>query len=420
MRDIFNIGGYLKRNINLNIVWLLTTIAIYSYAPLINTVLIEYYNMTEDKLSFLSGFFIFGFLFAFYLNNFFMNNHYNIVKILMVSNIGLLLCLIAEVLVFSADAFSFNSFVVLRVLDGFFGFLVSTTVVHIISSKILRNEFRIKITSLMSTVGYIVKTLMPILVSLLIVTTSTPAILFGVGIVLTSLSALIIYSNRKFLYFKYTRVLLNNTGSKKRNTMNEVGKFYDRRVAGFYHRIYYLVVNGIHNIVRSAYDLVIPASLLINYNYNLAEVAVLISFMMVGQAMQFKIQFTLKIVDVEILYLAHLLISFVVIISIFWWWEINYVFMMFMFFLLGVSRSAYAIWTTDFGMKLISKDITLQNLQFINGLASEGSHLLGYGIVILLITNSGDYTLISLFYGLCFVVLAIVYLYFNKLKRLYN
>jgi hypothetical protein len=415
MKKIFNLNGFINRNPSLTAVWLMATMAIFSFAPLVQTTLINYFGLTEDKLSFLSTVYIFGFLFASYLNNYFMNNHVNIIKITTYSATLFLLSILGELYLISQDRFAFDLFIIFRSIDAFSGYLLGLTLAHIISTKIITNPLRVKINSLQTTMSYIVKTLAPIAVASLIVFYDNPSFLYITPILLAIIIIITVMMKRKVIFRKYTRVLMIQVGTHKRKTFHEIKAYFDFNVDKWWQRMYYLAANFLHNIVRSNYDLIMPASLLLNYNLDLSQVAIIISMMVLGQAMQFKIHFLIKVIPLEMLYVIHILFHIGLIATFFIIPNLSINELYMIFFLLGTSRSIYGIWHYNYGMDLINKKITIQNQKFINEFVAETGHLLGYVAVMLLMVTPGSYREISVFYAI--MLFSLLVLFFIKPKN---
>jgi len=117
----------------------------------------------------------------------------------------------------------------------------------------------------------------------------------------------------------------------------------------------------------------------------------------VGQSIQFLLSLVLKYLKIEFFYIIHLFAHLLIFI-LFFEYEINNMLLLGVLFLaLGVSRAIFQIWKYEFGMKLISKKITLQNHNFLSGTLSEFAHLLSYGLVGLLIFIPGQYENFKIF-----------------------
>ena len=398
MSKMLSLEGFLQRNIILNLLWFMTTISVYSFAPLMNITLIEYFAVTEQELSFISSALIMGFIVAAFLNSYFMNNHVNIVKILLISLSVFLISLSIEFYLLTFETINLKVLTIFRTIDGLSSFLVIVTINHVISTKILRNKLRVKIISLMSSSSYIIKTISPIIMSMLITVTKEPSIIFLIAIILTIVSIYVIYVYKKYIYIKYTRILLKTVGSKKRKSLEEIKNYFKKEdSSSYYYRIYYLITEFCHNILRSNYDLIMPAALLLKYNLSLTQSTFLISLMVVGQSIQFLLSLVLKYLKIEFFYIIHLFAHLLIFI-LFFEYEINNMLLLGVLFLaLGVSRAIFQIWKYEFGMKLISKKITLQNHNFISGTLSEFAHLLSYGLVGLLIFIPGQYENFKIF-----------------------
>jgi hypothetical protein len=158
-----------------------------------------------------------------------------------------------------------------------------------------------------------------------------------------------------------------------------------------------------------------PASLLLNYNLDLSQVAIIISMMVLGQAMQFKIHFLIKVIPLEMLYVIHILFHIGLIATFFIIPNLSINELYMIFFLLGTSRSIYGIWHYNYGMDLINKKITIQNQKFINEFVAETGHLLGYVAVMLLMVTPGSYREISVFYAI--MLFSLLVLFFIKPKN---
>jgi len=395
MSKMLSLEGFLQRNIILNLLWFMTTISVYSFAPLMNITLIEYFAVTEQELSFISSALIMGFIVAAFLNSYFMNNHVNIVKILLISLSVFLISLSIEFYLLTFETINLKVLTIFRTIDGLSSFLVIVTINHVISTKILRNKLRVKIISLMSSSSYIIKTISPIIMSMLITVTKEPSIIFLIAIILTIILIYVIYVYKKYIYIKYTRILV---GSKKRKSLEEIKNYFKKEDSSrYYYRIYYLITEFCHNILRSNYDLIMPAALLLKYNLSLTQSTFLISLMVVGQSIQFLLSLVLKYLKIEFFYIIHLFAHLLIFI-LFFEYEINNMLLLGVLFLaLGVSRAMFQIWKYEIGMKLISKKITLQNHNFISGTLSEFAHLLSYGLVGLLIFIPGQYENFKIF-----------------------
>lgn len=399
MANFLSLNGFLQRNVLLSLLWMFVTIGIYSFAPIINITLIKYFNINEQELSLISTSLIIGFIGANYLNSYFMNNHVNIVKILLYSLIVFLISISVEFYLFTNTKIDLNILILFRLLDGLSSYLFMTTIGHIISTKILKNKIRIKITSLMSTSNYIIKTLIPFFISGLIVFTQKPSILFLLAILCTIITIYLLIVYRRYIYFKYTRILLTITGTKKRNTKEEIKKYIDTtNLKEYIKRIYYLFMVINHNLLRSSYDLILPVMLIINYKLTLIESTFLISIMVVGQAMQFLTSFILKKINLIYFNYIHLVLHLSVLVILFKFEINNMMILSIIFLLLGISRSMYAIWDYEYGMRLINKEITIQNHNFISKTIGELGHLISYVAVTALVLTKGDYTNIGIYY----------------------
>ncbi len=411
MKEIFNLNGFLGRNKLLMSIWLICVVAVFSYVPLISTILIDFFGLTEEKISFLAIIYILGFIFATYLNSYFMNNHINIIKILTWTGTVLLISLLGEAYLMSRDVFNFNIFIMLRSVDAAASYLITITISHIIATKILYNTIRTKISSLNTSVSYAIKALAPILVSSIVVFYDSPLAIYIFPIIFIILMMTLLLLNQKKVYRKYTRILMRQVGVKKRKNKDEIKHYFSKSSDGLINRIYYLVVNFLHNILRSNYDLILPAMLLLKYDLGVDKVAMLIALMVAGQSMQFKVHFLLKFLKRDQLYFIHICTHALVFIMIATAESYSIISLAIMFYLLGVSRSIYSIWYYDYGMNLINEKITIQNQKFVETLAVESGHLLSYVATMLLVLVPGSYDSINTFYLSVLILLLLLFLF---------
>lgn len=118
MKRVFDLKGYVGRNIVLSTLWMLHVVMVSSFAPIINSVLIDTFKIPESEIGFISILLIFGFLMSSFLNSHFMNNHVNIVNVIMGSTLVFMISMILELILLSQDSLNYYLFALLRSMDG--------------------------------------------------------------------------------------------------------------------------------------------------------------------------------------------------------------------------------------------------------------------------------------------------------------
>jgi hypothetical protein len=410
-------NSFFKKNLFINYIYVMMIISVATFAPILNTVLINEYKITNENLSMMQSFLLIGFLLSNIIHSRNINKNKNIINILIFSIILFLASIITET-IFLKDKIMLNEnfiyFCVLRMIDGFSSFIFVLTINHIISLKLLVNKYRDRINSIYVSINQVSRVLLPICVAYFL-TTTTSSNLFVISIIINISIVIVIIYKRKFLFIKLTKILKKNTKEKNLNITKEIKLFFSKDMnIQLYQRMYYLIVYGmLTSFVLSFSNLLLPLILVKKYGFDTAETTLILSVMIGSIGIQFLLTDLMKSYS-----LKHLLsLVFTLLLVVFFIFltkeTLTLIEAILIAIILGLSRVSKIIWEFSYRFKHIIKDhITLQNTNLVTSTTITILELGNYLIIPYLIINNNFDEILELYIGVLFILL-IIHLFFS-------
>lgn len=378
---------YIQENKILIVIQIMMHIAVWTYSSIGLLILSKYYLYTDAELSIIQNSFIIGIILSSAYQNINLNKRIKYNKTLLYS---MLFTPIVLILKFIWTEFDFNhyAFSVLHLLEGVGYGLMSVIVGHFIKNILLNNHKNGSIYSYIVSSTYLIKTLIPIIVSYYFIIENHENYIFLYGAGLFILNAFIIFWKRKNIFNRYQRLITKqkNTGNVKKNitfkeSLLHIALFLKDKNDRKYkiHYIYSLFAN---NMLRPFYDLYAGLLLINYYNFTLTETITVFSFMVLGQASQFMIgslSDKIHLYKVGLIGMSIKITMFTIFFylpDIFTYGILPYA----LFYILGFSRTFYAAYDYKLNNNLIKKGYTVNNISFVQMFFGETGHYFSYAI----------------------------------------
>jgi len=413
--NIFKSGFFIRNKILLSLYFIII-FSVFSFVPLLNMLLIEYYYFSEKDIAYISSFAVIGFIFSSILNTHFWNIKVNFIKILNImislsilvfTSLGLALYLDLGTTILS----------IIRFLDGIITVIIISTIAHIWKFKLIKNPHKSDINSIITSINYIIKIVLPLIIAPLISFFILPELPFIITILALIFGLILLNIHKKMIYYKYMRYFYKEGQKdiKKKNLGKDAYHFFFGN-----HRVIekYIFISStiIQSLIRPFYDLVIPAILLLNYKYSLSESAILVSFMVIGQSLQYFTNIPLRKISLHYYQITQISLLTLVSFSILKL-DLNLYLLSFLLFSLGLIRSMFANWDFVYQTNLVDSKNSLQNVIFINRVLGETVHFFAYLSLPLFLCIEGDYSLYTIFFLSIMLFLILITIYLEKKKN---
>ena len=379
--------NYIQENKILILVQILMHIAVWTYSSIALLILSKYYLYTDAELSIIQNSFIIGIILSSAYQNINLNKRIKYNKTLLYSMLFTPFVLILKFIWTEYD-FNHYAFAFLHLLEGVGYGLMSVIVGHFIKNILLNNKKNGNIYSYIVSSTYLIKTLVPIIISYYFIVKGHENYIFLYGTFLFLLNATLILVTHKHIFKKYQRLITRqkNTGNIKKNiTFKEsllhiVSFLKDKNDRKYkIHYIYSLFAN---NMLRPFYDLYAGLLLINYYNFTLTETITVFSFMVLGQASQFMIgslSDKIQLYKVGLIGMIIKILTFTIFFylpDVFTFGVVPYI----LFYVLGFSRTFYAAYDYKLNNNLIKKGYTVNNISFVQMFAGEIGHYFSYAL----------------------------------------
>lgn len=414
-------------------IYVLLTFSIFVSGSIINPILIDSYNFSENILSFSNIFLSLGaFISTLYNRKIFEYkiNYFYHLKITILSMI-LLFCIFLIYIPLNLFINSINYqylIYIIRFIEGFFAIQAFFIINYLLNYKILKNEFKGTINSLLSTKYNIFKIIAPIVGGFLITYTFNLS-MYIISIIILFTVYIFIFVKSKKLLREYHRYILKKHPIKRKVPkykkinikeifkINFIKSFFEKDTKN---KIILYSNFGFYQLTRSFFDFYLLMIIIYVYELSLIKGTFLLSILLFSQIIVtmsvgyifdrfFKNKKNLQ----SYLYTISLVIPFVLYILLY---EYKYLFdneqifiiLMILIFIHGFSRSVQADYMYRKTMLIALKENNYENTKAINLIISEKFNILGYiisGIILL------KYNYVSiLYYNL---ILSIIILFIN-------
>jgi len=399
--------SYISNNKTLILIQILMHIATWTYSSITMLMLSKYYSYTDSELSIIQNSFIIGIILSSAFQNINLNKRVKYNHVLLYSMFILPIILLLKFTWTELDLNHFG-FSILHFGEGIGYGLISVIVGHFIKNILLNNKKNGHIYSYIVSSTYIIKTVVPLVISYFFIFEGHENYIFLYGFIIFFVNFLIIYKKRRNIFDKYQRLITRQkkSGNIKNNitfkeSLNNIYYFLrdekDRRF-----KIHYIYAVASHNLLRPYYDLYSGLLLINYYSFSLTKTVAITSFMVLGQASQFIIGSLSDKIKIYLLGSIGMILKilmfgiFFYIPDLFSYGIMPYI----IFYLLGFSRTFYAAYDYKLNNNLIKKGYTVNDIGFIQMFSGEVFHYISYAFFAILLIfgfNIHDLTYITIF-----------------------
>ena len=388
---------FLKHNFTILLFYFLNLAGVFSFVTILPTILKSHYGFSDADLSFGLTLFLASYTFSIMYFTNYMDKQIDVIKSMTI--LYMIECLSVASLI-SGIYFIEDSevllwiFFITRVFNGVCGGGLVTTTGYVLKLKLLRNKRNGMINSIIDSIFNSLKYIFPLLGAIMADSISPESPLM-LGMVLIGLSLWVFLANKRKLFFHYT-INFRKSSKKYQEKLLDSVKVYFNGSRDKVLRRYFVSMLVMRNAVRPFWDLYIPLALVGTHGYSITHTAFIISFVILGQILQFT---TGKIIDKVrpcryLLYsnMAMVVIVFVLIFNQQIYDNVMYLYMI--MFVLGFCRSMYANYNYKMMNQIALGGVKLNHMNFINMFFGESGHYLsylGYGMILVL---GGGYDII--------------------------